>query len=178
MTGNIFIIGPMGAGKTVIGRRLAKELKCDFLDSDQEIEKRTGASISLIFEIEGELGFRKRECTMLEELTQRQGAIISTGGGVVIERKNRELLARHGFVIYLHAPLDKLIERTSRDRNRPLLQTEKPRKRLEALIDERDPLYRQVADLIIDTGHRTVRNIVHDLVDKIKRYENTEGRAG
>ena len=166
---NIFLIGPMGAGKTTIGRQLAKVLHKDFKDSDRVIEERTGASIRLIFELEGESGFRRREKAIIDELTAEQELVLATGGGAILDTDNRSRLIQRGFVIYLHAPLAQLLERTRRDRNRPLLQTEDPKKRLEAIIAERDPIYRQVADLIVLTNHRTVRSVVQDIQRRLSR---------
>jgi len=159
-TGNFFLVGPMGAGKSTVGRQLARALELSFLDSDRVIEERTGASVSLIFEIEGEEGFRDREAQVIEELTRRENLVLATGGGAVLREENRRRLRERGFVIYLRAPLSLLVERTSRDHNRPLLATANPQERLRALLQEREPLYREVADLIIDTGNRTVRQVV------------------
>jgi shikimate kinase len=163
MAQNLFLVGPMGAGKTTIGRQLARELKRAFLDSDREIEARTGADIPLIFELEGEAGFRRREAAVIDELTAREGVVVATGGGAVLLPENRAALMARGLVIYLAAPLDQLVERTRRDRNRPLLQTDDPRAKLEALMAERDPLYRGVADLIVATDRRTVRSVVREI---------------
>jgi shikimate kinase len=161
---NIFLIGPMGSGKSTIGRQLAKSLKRTFRDSDREIEERTGASISLIFEIEGEQGFRDRERRMIEELTRQENIVLATGGGAVLRSENRSYLMQRGFVIYLHAPIGQLYARTRKDRKRPLLQTADPRGKIIRLVEERDPIYRQVADLIIDTEHRTVRQVVNQII--------------
>jgi len=150
----------MGAGKSTVGRHLARSLEKTFLDSDKVIEERTGASISLIFEIEGEAGFRQREALVIDELTQRQNIILATGGGAVLSEENRRFLKERGHVVYLRAPLDLLVARTTRDRHRPLLANADPRQRLQSLLQEREPLYREAADLIIDTGHRTVRQVV------------------
>ena len=167
MSRNIFFVGPMGAGKTTIGRQLARGLGRSFLDSDKEIESRTGADIPLIFELEGEEGFRSRERAMIDELTQRPGIVLATGGGAVLDVENRKHLAGRGFVIYLSAPLDQLFQRTSRDTRRPLLQTDNPRQRLEQIIAERDPLYREVADLVLVTDNKPVRNVTTQLLKKI-----------
>lgn len=166
---NIFLVGPMGAGKTTIGRHLAKALHKRFKDSDREIEERTGASISLIFELEGEQGFRRREKAVMEELTGEQDLVLATGGGAVLDREIRSHLIQGGFNIYLLAPLEQLVARTRRDRNRPLLQDEDPQARLKAIIQERDPLYRQVADLIVQTDHRTVRSVVKEIQKRLSR---------
>ncbi len=166
---NVFLVGPMGAGKTTIGRHLAKLLNKQFQDSDRVIEERTGAGIPLIFELEGEAGFRRREKAVIDELTAEQDLVLATGGGVVLDPDNRSCLIKRGFVIYLNAPLEQLLERTRRDRQRPLLQTDDPRKRLEAIIVERDPIYRQVADLIVPTDHRTVRSVVKEIQRRLSR---------
>lgn len=149
---NIFLIGPMGAGKSTIGKLLAKALGREFCDSDREIERRTGASIPMIFDYEGEAGFRRREADALSRLSQQESAIIATGGGAVLLAENRELLRRRGFVVYLRCSVDKQLERTQKDTNRPLLRTDNPRQRLEDLSSVRDPLYAETADLIVDTG--------------------------
>lgn len=167
--GNIFLVGPMGAGKTTIGRQLARELGKDFYDSDKELESRTGADIPLIFELEGEAGFRRRESAVIDELTGYRNVVLATGGGVVLAPENRAALMSRGFVIYLQAPLNQLFERTRRDRNRPLLQTEDPRARLQAILEEREPLYQGVADLIAKTDSRTVRSVVKDLIKRLPR---------
>jgi len=154
---NIFLIGPMGAGKTTIGRHLAKSLGLDFVDSDHEIESRTGASIPLIFEVEGEAGFRRREREMIDELTQRSGIVLATGGGAVLDAANRAHLAARGQVVYLRASLEHLLKRTAKDHNRPLLQTDDPRARLQQILERRDPLYREIADLVVETDRCSVR---------------------
>lgn len=166
---NVFLVGPMGAGKTTIGRQLARLLGKGFTDSDKEIEARTGVSIPLIFELEGEAGFRRREKAVLADLTGRTGIVLATGGGAILDPDSRALLAARGFVVYLLAPLDQLFERTRRDRNRPLLQTDDPRARLARIVAERDPLYREVADLIVHTNHRTVRSVVAEVHRQILR---------
>lgn len=160
---NIFLIGPMGAGKSTIGRRLARKLKLKFLDSDQAIENRTGARIALIFEIEGEEGFRKRESEIIEELTNQSGVVLATGGGVVLNPVNRQKLAERGVVVYLRAGLDQLLKRTARDTKRPLLNTENPRERIKELLNTRTPLYEEIADLIVDTDKQPVTQIVEEI---------------
>lgn len=164
---NIYVVGPMGAGKTTVGRQLAKALHKKFLDSDRELEERTGASVSLIFELEGEAGFRKRETRMIEELTERQGVVLATGGGAVLDPANRTRLGSRGFVIYLHAPLELLLDRTVRDRNRPLLQTDDPEARLSSLLAERDPLYRELADMVVETNKRSARHVVKEILRRL-----------
>jgi shikimate kinase len=164
MAQNIILVGPMGAGKTTIGKQLARQLGRKFYDSDHVIEERTGANIPLIFELEGEEGFRQREKTIIAELTRKQNIVLSTGGGAILDPENRNQLSCQGFVIYLSAPLEQLIHRTSKDRHRPLLQTADPRKKLAELLAIRDPLYRQVADEILETDSSPVHSVVKRLV--------------
>ena len=153
----------MGAGKTTVGKLLAKSLGKTFYDSDHEIERRTGVNIPLIFELEGEAGFRKREAQAIAELANLQDVILATGGGAVLLPENRQVLASRGQVIYLRASVDELCHRTRGDRNRPLLQTENPRERLQTLYQQRDPLYLEVADMVIDTGGQPVGSIVSQI---------------
>jgi shikimate kinase len=158
---NLFLVGLMGAGKTTVGRQLARRLGKRFRDSDQEVEDRTGVKVATIFEIEGEAGFRARESRVLEELTVAEDLVLATGGGVVLEPGNRARLAARGFVIYLHAQPRDLWQRTRHDKSRPLLQgVEDALARLEELYAIRDPLYREVADLVIDTGRQGVGALV------------------
>ncbi|MCI0507249.1 MAG: shikimate kinase AroK [Gammaproteobacteria bacterium] len=168
MPQNIILVGPMGAGKTTIGRQIAKALGRDFYDSDKEVEKRTGATIPLIFELEKEEGFRLRESAMIKELLSKDSIVLATGGGAVLSEKNRKYMSNHGFVIYLCAPLEQLVRRTARDKNRPLLQTKNPKKTIEELLTKRDPLYREVADIVIETDGFTVRQVVSKLQKIIK----------
>jgi len=161
---NIFLVGPMGAGKSTVGRQLAKTLNMEFVDCDREIEDRTGVTIAVIFELEGEEGFRKRECAMIEQLTERDGIVLATGGGAVLDEENRSRLRTRGFAIYLNAPIELLLERTARDKQRPLLQTDDPRAMLTALAAEREPLYQQVADMVVKTDRRTARHVVKEIV--------------
>lgn len=164
---NVYLIGPMGAGKSTVGRALAKALGKEFVDSDKEIEARTGATIALIFEVEGEEGFRKREQAMIEQLTDRNDVVLATGGGAVLREGNRSRLMARGFCVYLEAPLELLVERTARDRHRPLLNGGDPRGRLASLLEERDPLYRQVADMVVKTDRRTARHVVREIQRRI-----------
>ena len=157
----------MGAGKTTVGRQLAKSLDKQFLDCDRELEERTGASISLIFELEGEEGFRRRECDVLDALTARSDIVLATGGGAVLDADNRARLRSRGFAVYLDAPLDLLAERTSRDRSRPLLDTPAPKATLARILSERDPLYRQVADLVVKTDNGTAKHIVREILENL-----------
>lgn len=166
---NIFIVGPMGAGKTTIGRQLAKNLGWEFLDSDHEIVARTGVQIPIIFDVEGEAGFRKREKSMIDELTQRQQLVLATGGGAVLDEDNRRVLSQRGVVVYLRATAEQLYKRTARDRNRPLLQTEDPMAKIRELLEQRDPLYREVADVVMETGEENIRSVVRKLMGHLKR---------
>ena len=153
----------MGAGKTSVGRRLARRLGKSFHDSDEEIEHATGVKIPVIFEIEGEAGFRAREAKMLAELAARSEIVLATGGGAVLSEENRKLLAENGIVVYLRAGAADLWQRTHHDRNRPLLQTDEPLARLEQLFAERDPLYRSIADIIVDTGSQSLGSLTQKL---------------
>lgn len=157
----------MGAGKTTVGRLVAKHLNKDFYDTDHEIERRTGVNIPLIFELEGEAGFRRREAAVISELTQLDNVVLATGGGAVLLAENRTSLREHGTVVYLRAHVDELWIRTRNDKNRPLLQTENPRQKLEKLYQERDPLYQEVATIIVDTGGQAVGSIVHEIEKRL-----------
>ncbi len=171
MTGNIFLVGLMGAGKTTVGRLLAKHLHKTFVDSDHEIERRTGVNIPLIFELEGEAGFRAREATVIDELTQMQDTVLATGGGAVLNPENREHLRQRGTVVYLRANVEDLWARTRHDRNRPLLQTPDPQARLRELYAQRDPLYREIAHITVDSGEQNVHTLVHKLEAKLKTLQ-------
>jgi shikimate kinase len=167
VSGNIFLVGMMGAGKTTVGRLLANFLEKRFYDSDREIQKRTGVSIPLIFEIEGEAGFRKRETEMLSELVKTGNIVLATGGGAVLSEENREMLRRSGTVIYLRATIDDLWRRTRHDKNRPLLQTQDPRTKLTELYAQRDPLYRETAHIIVESGKRSARHLAQLLAQQL-----------
>ena len=171
MSQNIIFVGPMGAGKTTIGKALARQLGRTFYDSDREIEERTGASIPLIFELEGEDGFRRREQSVIADLMKLHGIVLGTGGGAVLDPKNRDHITRQGFVIYLNAPLDQLIQRTAKDKNRPLLQTADPRKKLQEILTNRDPLYREVADVVVETDGGPARTVVKKILELISDNE-------
>ncbi|MBP8198260.1 MAG: shikimate kinase AroK [Chromatiaceae bacterium] len=160
---NIFLIGPMGAGKSTIGRQLAEALSFRFEDSDHEIQRRTGVDISTIFEYEGEEGFRNREQQAIADLTNQEGIVLATGGGAILREVSRQNLAARGVVIYLHCSPEQQFSRTNRDRNRPLLQTEDPLERLRQLMDEREPFYRQVADLVVSTEKRGTASVVKEI---------------
>lgn len=168
--GNVFLVGLMGSGKTTVGRRLANLLLLDFIDSDQEIVRRTGAEIPLIFEIEGEQGFRQREKAVIDDLTRRSSVVLATGGGAVLDPDNRRWLRERGCVVYLSAQLDHLLKRTAGDKNRPLLQTANPRARLERLLKDRDPLYREVAHLIVNTANRGPAVTSRELAQRLSKH--------
>ncbi|MBL4567821.1 MAG: shikimate kinase AroK [Porticoccus sp.] len=167
---NLFLVGPMGAGKTTIGRFLADSLGLAFVDLDTEIEDRCGADIPWIFDVEGEAGFRKRESRMLDEVTSRCGILLATGGGAVLAKINREALKQRGYVVYLSASVGQLLERTAHDRNRPLLQVDNPREVIEKLILERDPLYQEVADLVIVTERKKPQVVAEDIVSEVRQH--------
>ena len=167
----IFLVGMMGSGKTTIGRGLARALHRDFLDLDHELEARCGVRIPLIFEIEGEQGFRKRECQVLDECSRRQNIIMATGGGAVLAPENRQALRERGIVVYLRATVEELFRRTSRDRNRPLLATADPRATLRNLLSQREALYAEVADIVIDTGATSVGQIVAQVIRQLEKYQ-------
>lgn len=166
--GNIFLVGLMGAGKTTVGKLLAKTSGYEFYDSDHEIEKRTGVKIPLIFELEGEAGFRKRETQVIADLAAMQNIVLATGGGVVMLPENREALKAYGTVVYLCASVNELCNRTKGDRNRPLLQNGDPRAKLQLLYDLRDPLYREIADMVVETGGQPVINIVNEIESRLQ----------
>lgn len=165
---NIFLVGLMGAGKTTVGRALARETGKTFYDSDHEVEARTGVRIATIFEIEGEARFRAREHETITDLVQLDNVILATGGGVVLNPDNRRLLAENGTVVYLRAAIDDLLARTQNDKSRPLLQTANPRAKLAELFEARDPLYREIADVVIDTSRQNVHTLVMRLLQRLK----------
>ncbi|MES9845019.1 MAG: shikimate kinase AroK [Candidatus Sedimenticola sp. 6PFRAG5] len=165
---NIFLVGPMGAGKTTIGRQLAELLGLDFDDSDKEIQRRTGVDIPTIFDFEGEDGFRRREKSVIDELTQREGIVLATGGGAVLDVENRGWLSGRGVVVYLYCSPEQQFERTMRDRNRPLLQTDDPLSKLETLMEERDPIYRQIADVVVQSEKRSAASVAKEIMRKIQ----------
>ncbi|WP_050476414.1 bifunctional shikimate kinase/3-dehydroquinate synthase AroKB [Herbaspirillum rhizosphaerae] len=168
MTGSIFLVGLMGAGKTTIGRALAKKLNKRFVDSDHEIESRTGATIPVIFEIEGEESFRRREADVIRELSAQHDIVLATGGGAILRAETREYLKQRGTVIYLRAGINQILQRTGRDKNRPLLQTADPRRKLEELSRQRDPYYREVADFVIETGRPNVQFLVQSILSQLE----------
>lgn len=166
---SIFLVGPMGSGKSAVGRRLARDIDAEFCDSDAVIETRTGVEVSFIFEKEGEAGFRKRERQVIDELTQRPGIVLATGGGSVLAAENRKRLAARGRVVYLHATVPQQIERTSHNRNRPLLASGDPEKTLCELMEIRGPLYREIGEICVETDKRTVADVVAEVRRRLGR---------
>lgn len=167
---NVFLVGPMGAGKTTVGKRLAESRGMEFVDSDHEVEARTGVDIAYIFEKEGEAGFRKREKLVIAELTQRGNIVLATGGGSVLDADNRQNLSARGVVVYLQASVDHQYTRTVRAENRPLLNSSADRREtLENLFEIRDPLYRQIADLVLTTDGRNARVLAREIEDYLAR---------
>lgn len=164
-SGLLILIGMMGAGKSTVGRLLARAIGCEFVDADREIEARSGVSISTIFELEGESGFRKRETAMIDELSRREGVVLATGGGVVLSADNRKRLRERGLVIYLQATADEITRRTANDRDRPLLQTADPRARIVELLREREPLYLETAHLSFPSPSANPRRLVKRILD-------------
>lgn len=170
LRGNIFLVGPMGAGKSTVGKRLAEVRGMEFVDSDVEIESRTGVDIAYIFEKEGEAGFRKRERATLADLTLRNGIVLATGGGAILDPDSRHNLAARGFVVYLHASVDQQVHRTARADNRPLLQASTNRREtLQELFETRDPLYREIADLVVSTDGRNARLLVREIEEHLEQ---------
>lgn len=170
-TNNLFLVGMMGSGKTTVGRIVARRLRRRFIDTDHEIERRCGVRIPLIFDIEGEAGFRQRESQTIEALTARSGIVLATGGGAVLTEENRTCLAKRGMVVYLHAKPETLYARVSHDRNRPLLATPDPLGRMQELYAQRDSLYRSVADLVVETGTQSVHALAAELLARLKSHQ-------
>lgn len=165
---NIFLVGPMGAGKSTIGRHLAEQLHMEFYDSDQEIERRSGADIGWVFDVEGEEGFRVREERVIGDLSEMHGIVLATGGGAIKSRETRNRLSARGIVVYLETTIEKQLARTQRDKRRPLLQTEEPpREVLERLAGERNPLYEEVADFVVHTDEQSAKVVANQIVKLI-----------
>ena len=165
---NIYLVGLMGAGKTTIGRQLAKALAVPFYDSDKAIEERTGVDIPTIFEFEGEEGFRDREQKMIQQLTMMNGIVLATGGGAILREENRQLLKANGFIVYLQSSFERTLERTRRDTQRPLLRTDNPRERIESLFIQREPLYLACADFKVNTGILSSKEVVERILEKYR----------
>ena len=157
----------MGAGKSAVGRYLARTLHLSFVDSDDEIESRTGVDIAFIFEKEGEQGFRKREAAAIDDLSKIDGVVLATGGGAVVDPENRSLLGGRGYVVYLYTSVDEQVSRTQRGRKRPMLENDDPRGTLEELLAKRDPLYREIADLVVETDGRKVKSVANEIIEQI-----------
>lgn len=165
---NIFLVGPMGAGKSAVGRQLARTLHLSFVDSDDEVEARTGVDIPFIFEKEGEEGFRKREAAAIDDLTKVDGVVLATGGGAIINAGSRSRLGGRGFVVYLYTSVEQQLARTTKGRERPLLESgDDRRKILDELLEQRDPLYREIADLVVETDGRKVHSVANEIVEQI-----------
>ncbi|MBY6064579.1 shikimate kinase AroK [Pseudidiomarina sediminum] len=165
---NIFLVGPMGAGKSTIGRQLARQLHLEFFDSDSEIERRTGADIAWVFELEGEDGFRAREEKVIEELTESTGIVLATGGGSILSKESRNRLSARGIVVYLETPIEKQLARTQRDKRRPLIaDAENPREVLEDLAEQRNPLYEEIADIVVRTDEQSAKFVVDQIIEKV-----------
>ena len=171
--GNIFLVGMMGAGKTTLGKALARRLEAEFVDTDKILVERTGVPVATIFEIEGEEGFRRRETAVIAELARRDGCVVATGGGAVLSQENCTVMRAHGTVVYLRARIDSLWERTRHDSTRPLLATPDPRATLTALLEQRDPLYRDAAHLVVDTGSQSAATLVARVVNALR--EGSQG---
>lgn len=168
---NIFLIGPMGAGKTSIGKMLAQELGLQFMDTDHEIEKRTGVDIPWIFDVEGEDGFRKREREVVKELVDQTGIVLSTGGGTVVDDESRNCLAARGVVVYLHATVVQQYERVYKDTKRPLISNDNPKEALDDLFSKREPLYQEIADAVFETDNKSVHRVVRDIIEFLDSNE-------
>lgn len=164
---NLFLVGPMGSGKSAVGRQLAKMLHLKFVDSDDEIESRTGVDIPFIFEKEGEEGFRKREVKVIDDLSKMEGVVLATGGGAILDPRSRTRLGGRGFVVYLYTSVAQQLARTGKSRGRPLLDGADPKRVLDELLTVRDPLYREVADLIVPTDGRRVRAVANEIIERL-----------
>lgn len=167
---NIFLVGPMGAGKSTIGRHLAQQLNMEFYDSDTVIEERTGADIAWVFDVEGEDGFRVREEKVINDLTEKHGIVLATGGGSISSRDSRNRLSARGIVVYLETTIEKQLARTQRDRKRPLLQTDQPRDVLEELALERNPLYEEIADFVVRTDDQSAKVVANQIIELLETH--------
>lgn len=174
LSGNIFLVGMMGAGKTTVGKMLAQALGKVFVDSDEEIQLRTGVTIPHIFDVEGEAGFRQREASVIQDLVLLDNIVLATGGGTILNEESRVALCCNGIVVYLKSTIHDLWQRTRHDRNRPLLQTADPYARLKSMYEQRDPLYAQVANLVMPTGKQSAQSLVFHLQQELKRFSETK----
>ena len=165
---NIYLVGPMGVGKTTVGRLLAKELKMRFIDTDHEVERRAGADINWIFDVEGEVGFRARESRTLEDISSGVGQVVSTGGGIILNPVNRDRIRNSGYCVYLSADAGQLVARIGNDKKRPLLQASEPKKILENIIKLRDPLYREVAQTVVQANSGPPRQLAKEIAKNLK----------
>jgi shikimate kinase len=169
MGGHIYLVGMMGAGKTTLGKSLSRRLRLRFVDTDRVLVERTGVAVATIFEVEGEAGFRKRESGLLAQLAGEEPSVVATGGGAILDPENRQVMREHGTVVYLRARVEHLWERTRHDTHRPLLKTPDPRGTLERLLQARDPLYREAAHVIVDTGHYSAATILERVIDALQQ---------
>lgn len=166
----ILLVGPMGVGKSTVGRQLARELQLPFYDSDRVIEDRTGADIPWIFDVEGEAGFRRRETEALRDILGEEQSVIATGGGIVLAEENRRLIKARGFTVYLTASIEQLCLRTSKDKKRPLLQVDNPEERIRSLLQQRDPLYREVANLVVCTNEHGIKHTIAEIIAAYREF--------
>ena len=177
LSGNIFLVGMMGAGKTTVGKLLAQQLGKIFVDSDEEIQQRTGVTIPHIFDVEGEAGFRQREASVIQDLVLLDNIVLATGGGTVLDEKSRVALCCNGIVVYLRSTIHDLWQRTRHDRNRPLLQTADPHAKLKKMYEQRDPLYAQVANLVMPTGKQSAQSLVLHLQQELNRFSKLSNNS-
>ncbi len=177
MAGNVYLVGMMGAGKTTLGKALAQKTGREFVDTDRVLVERTGVPVATVFEIEGEEGFRRREAAIIAELAARSGCIVATGGGAVLAEENRRLMRSSGTVVYLRARLDNLWERTRHDASRPLLATPDPRGTLAAILERRDPIYRETAHLVVETSSQNAATLVSRVVAALRQHQETHGQT-
>ena len=168
---NIFLVGMMGAGKTTVGRALAHRMKREFVDTDRLLVERTGVPVATVFEIEGEEGFRRRESTVLHEVCEQDGRVVATGGGIILSEENRAVMREAGTVIYLRARIESLWERVRHDSSRPLLATAEPRARLAQLLEEREPMYRDAAHIVVDSGPQSASTLVGRVLSALRARE-------
>jgi shikimate kinase len=175
--GNIFLVGMMGAGKTTLGKKLAQRMGFEFVDTDRVLVERTGVPVATVFEIEGEDGFRRREAGVIAEFAERRGVVVATGGGAVLAEENRRVMRAAGTVIYLRARLESLWERTRHDTSRPLLSTPDPRATLAQILEKRDPLYREVAHVVVETGSQSAATLVNRVMAALRQHAALSGNA-